>query len=128
ASLGILLIFLGKPTIEQLSLAKSFSEEPVQIENLNENQSGEIPTKIIIENLKIDIPIKEAKIVKGYWEVFPNVAGWGEGSGRPGQTGNQVVFAHAREKLFLPLKKAKAGDIVKIETSSNSYFYEIKEI
>lgn len=127
-SLGILLIFFGKPTLKQLSLVSSFRDEPVVIENLNGDQSGEIPVKITIENVNIDIAVKEAKIVDGYWEVFPNVAGWGEGSGKPGRPGNQVVFAHARKGLFLPLRDVKIGSIVKIETTRDSYSYEVKEI
>ncbi len=110
----------------------SFSQEPVRVDKslLLEkiNKSKNPPIRIIIPSLDIDLPIKEAKVVKGYWEVFEDVAGFGLGSAYPEEVGNQVIFAHARKGLFLPLKNVKAGQMVYVLTREKWYSYKINEI
>ncbi|OGG12781.1 hypothetical protein A3D77_07020 [Candidatus Gottesmanbacteria bacterium RIFCSPHIGHO2_02_FULL_39_11] len=88
----------------------------------------DIPTKIIIPSVGIDVGVKKAKIINGYWEVFEDTAGWGEGSAAPDEAGNVVMFAHAREGLFLPLRNVKSGQKVYILTGNIFYTYEIKEV
>ena len=61
-------------------------------------------------------------------EVFPDVAGFGLGSAYPDETGNQVIFAHARKGLFLPLKNVKVGQIVYVMTKEKWFSYKIEEI
>jgi LPXTG-site transpeptidase (sortase) family protein len=86
------------------------------------------PDRLIIPILSVDIPVKTAKIVNGYWEVFDNSAGWGEGSAYPEETGNQVIFAHARDGLFLPLKNIKQGERIYVFAKTKWYGYVVKEI
>lgn len=106
--LGAILVF-GRPEISLPS--QSFATEPVIIQGFQASgqESENIPTNIVIPALSIDLEVKKSKIIGGFWEVFPDTAGWGEGSGLPGENGNQVIFAHAREGLFLPLKKVSLG-------------------
>src|SRR3990172_1164395 len=115
--LGIALLVLGAILIsERFHFASkisstSFADEPVEIvgfENV-EVDDAKLPKRIVIPELSIDLSIKKAQIKGGYWEVFPDAAGWGEGSGLPNEAGNQVIFAHAREGLFLPLREVKQG-------------------
>jgi len=113
----------------------SFVSEPVKIDkNLtnysqNEFELKEPPERIIIPKLEIDLTVKEAKVVKGYWEVFPDKAGFGLGSAYPSdESGNQVIFAHAREGLFLPLRGAKIGQKIFVLTSDKWYSYTISDI
>lgn len=118
----------------QDSLVSSFDSEPVKIDPnlLRVDTSKKIvktpPTRLIIPDLGIDVVVKEAKIVKGYWEVFPDSAGFGLGSAYPQDTGNQVIFAHARPGLFLPLKEVKIGQKVYVFTKDSWYTYTIKNI
>jgi len=114
--LGIALVILGAILIlgrNQIAtnLGTSFADEPVEVSGFSSVEVAEekIPKRIIIPELTVDLPVKKSRIVGGYWEVFSDSAGWGEGSGLPGETGNQVIFAHAREGLFLPLKEVKNG-------------------
>jgi LPXTG-site transpeptidase (sortase) family protein len=151
---GLVLIVLGiiisripknfKTQIEatpQGDIVISFSQEPVKIDNLLLNNSREVsnirgkkeevkapPFKVIVPSLGIDINVKEANVVKGFWEVFPEDAGWGKGSAYPEDKGNTVIFAHAREGMFLPLKKAKIGLSVYVITKDKWYQYVINEI
>lgn len=107
--LGSILVF-GRP--EKVELTNyTFEKEPIRVAGFSneEVKSGNIPARIILPNLSIDLKVKPARVVNGFWEVFPDMAGWGEGSGIPDKPGNQVIFAHAREGLFLPLKEVKRG-------------------
>ncbi len=110
------------------------SREPINIDKslLKERKKIEKdkfpPVKISIPSLSIDIPVKEAKVVNGYWELFEDAAGWGVGSAYPGEVGNQVIFAHAREGLFLPLKKAKPDQKIIVFTKDKWFEYKISEI
>jgi len=109
--LGAALIF-GKPS-KLVSLSDyTFAQEPVEVvgfEAVNVSPEDE-PKRIIIPELSIDLPVDEARVINGFWEVFEDKAGWGKGSGLPGEDGNQVIFAHARPGLFFAFKEDKKGD------------------
>ena len=134
--LGIALVVLGAILISGRSqiasniASSSFADEPVEIAGF-ENfaaDDAKLPKRIIIPELSIDLSVKKAKVIGGYWEVFPDSAGWGEGSGLPDEAGNQVIFAHARKGLFLPLRKIEKGFSIYVLTSEGWYDYEVIEI
>jgi sortase A len=126
--LGMILVFGNR--FEGDNKSYTFASEPVFIEGFDVNVSQEVsvPTRIIIPSLSIDLPVAKSKIVNGYWEVYDNFAGWGEGSGIPGMPGNQVIFAHAREGLFLPLKEIEINHIIYVLTDNRWYLYKVNEI
>lgn len=129
--LGFILVFGQTPSPgQQNQQSSTFASEPVEIKGFSQEEHSKesLPSRIIIPDLSIDLEVKEAKIVDGYWEVFENSAGWGEGSGLPGKNGNQVVFAHAREGLFLPLQNIKTGMSIYILTDGSWYQYQVAEI
>ncbi len=130
--LGICLIvtpFLLKRFIDLHALSADFQTEPVKI-NLSSfsNSDGEPPTRINIPVLDIDLPIRLSPIKNGFWVVWEDAAGFGEGSAPPGQIGNTVIFAHARKGLFLPLKNAREGMRITLTTNSQTFTYQISEI
>ncbi|KKR31705.1 MAG: Sortase family protein [Candidatus Gottesmanbacteria bacterium GW2011_GWC2_39_8] len=109
----------------------SFAHERVKVDKaltLVKEGARDLPVRILIPDLDIDLTVKEAKVVDGFWEVFPTGAAWGSGSGIPGEAGNQVIFAHAREGMFLPLKQAKVNQSIYIFTKDKWYSYKIREI
>lgn len=109
----------------------SFSQEPVTVDkNLlsEKTKQKNPPVRILIGSLSIDISVKEAKVVKGYWEVFPDSAGFGVGSAYPEEKGNMVIFAHARDKLFLNLRKIKVGDEITVFTTDKWYKYKVDNL
>lgn len=127
--LGIALIF-GKPSnLVDLS-GYTFAQEPVEIVGFEVVQVSpeDEPKRIIIPELSIDLPIKRARVVNGFWEVFEDSAGWGEGSGVPGEQGNQVIFAHARPGYFLPLKGVGEGMKIYVLTDDVWFEYRVSEI
>lgn len=140
---GILLVFssfmlknqtVKKDEAQSKDNTVNISNNPITIDKAflsqvsKKEKEKEPPVKITIPVLSIDLPVKKAKIVNGYWELFDDAAGWGEGSAYPDEAGNQVVFAHAREGLFLPLKKIKKGQKIVIYTKDKWYEYNVEEI
>lgn len=86
------------------------------------------PQRIIIPQLSIDLPVHEANIVNGYWETSETTASHGLGSAYPGQNGNIVIFAHARDGLFAPLKNITPGTTVYVLTNDRWHEYRITTI
>ncbi len=131
--LGAILVFGKTQTTDEVVLPSyTFADEPIEVKGFGESGDvegeGVIAERITIPDVSIDIPVSRSRIVNGYWEVFEDRAGWGEGSGYPGEPGNQVIFAHVREGLFLPLKEVEVGMQVYILTENEWYDYEIHEI
>lgn len=132
-SAGFVLLF-GKPekaekTFET-AVKYSTAQEPIKAEGFDgeTEKTSAIPKKIIIPSLSLSVNIKKAGIIEGYWEVYESSASWGEGSGLPGYAGNQVIFAHAREGLFLPLKDIKEKEVIYVLTESNWFEYSVEKI
>jgi len=125
---GLLFVILG--VAKEAERAYTFKNEPVEIQGFSEvvGDEKEIPTKITISEIYVELPVRKAEIIDGYWEVFENSAGWGSGSGVPGEVGNQVIFAHARDGLFLPLLYVEKGMEITVSTETETYVYEIMEI
>ena len=123
-------ILSGKTQEKIVPGITSFSDEPVKIEPglLRGKEKGETPLRVIIPSLKIDVPVREAKIVKGYWELFEDAAGFGLGSAYPGEVGNTVIFAHTRPGLFQPLKDVKNGTVIYVFTSEKWFGYQVTKI
>jgi len=134
-TLGIALIALGIIFVvgsfgTRRPQSDSFASEPVKVEGFSaqEAPSEKLPTRVVIPSLSIDLEVKPARNINGYWEVFLDSAAWGEGSGLPGEAGNQVIYAHARKGLFLPLRQVEIGSRVYVLNKQDWYGYEVKEI
>lgn len=134
-SLGIALVLLGgllllgRVNVNPVE-SSTFESEPVEVKDFNSEDipDEKLSRRIIIPSLSIDLKVEKSEIINGYWEVFEDKAGWGTGSGVSGIDGNQVIFAHARDGLFLPLKDVKEGMVIYILTDEGWYSYEVKEI
>lgn len=140
--LGIFLLIAGfsiRPRIPSGSALprapaeSTFASEPVWVDpsllsGSAPQESRLPPVRIVIPGIGIDIGVETARIIGGYWEVFEDKAGFGTGSAYPQDTGNQVIFAHARDGLFLPLKSVKTGQRIYVMTKEQWYSYEVKEI
>jgi sortase (surface protein transpeptidase) len=76
----------------------------VDAQLLSKKESTQAPDRIIIPKYKIDLKVVEAKVVNGFWELSETTASHGVGSANPGENGNIVIFAHARDELFGPIR------------------------
>ena len=121
--ISLTLVVLTAFVLKTPSSAQLPPEEVTIVENIEV-----IPSHIVIEDLSIDLPVKKALIVDGYWEVFEDSAAWGDQSGYLGQKGNQVISAHAREGMFYNLKNAKNGMVVTVSAGENNFNYKIVSV
>lgn len=118
-------------TSRQITTITSKSDfGPIRIDTqlLGSRHPKPAPLRILIPSVTIDLPIAEAKVSNGYWEVFETTAGHGIGSANPGEPGNTVIFAHARQGLFLPLKDVKKDAQLYILTDTRWHRYRVAEI
>lgn len=88
----------------------------------------EVPVRIIIPRLNIDLPVVEAKVIDGYWELSEDSASFGLGSAFLGDAGNSVIFAHARDNFFGPLKRIVQKDKIYVLSKKHYFNYEVTEI
>lgn len=95
---------------------------------LGTRQAPHKTLRIIAPSVKIDLPVTEAKVVNGYWETSETTASHGMGSGNPGEEGNTVIFAHARQGLFAPLREIKPGATVYVLTDVRWHRYQVSGV
>lgn len=133
--IGILFLLLGIlllcfPYLTRFFTQVSVDEIPIRADaNFNSTPTVEkVPIQIIIPSLQIDLPISPSRLIKGYWEVSEHTASYGLGSAPPGNVGNTVIFAHAREGLFLPLKNITFGKDIYVLSPDKWYQYRVDEI
>ncbi len=88
----------------------------------------EIPSRIVIPTLDIDLPVTPSRVIDGYWELSETTASYGLGSSHPGENGNVVIFAHARKGLFLPLRNIQKEADVYVLTRAHWYVYKVADI
>lgn len=124
--IGLFFIFFGLWLLfapqEKTSVSKAYKNSVVW-----ESAIGQQLQRVILPKQKIDLPIVEAGVIDGYWELSESTASHGMGTANPGEAGNIVVFAHAREGMFLALKDVVIGDIVYLLTDKRWYSYQVKE-
>lgn len=129
--LGLVFLLLAAVLLlaPQYVRPQSAAAEPIKIDQrlLSETVSGYPPVRIIIPKLQIDVPVVEARVVNGYWELSEVAASHGQGSAYPGQTGNTVIFAHAREGLFLPLRDISQDELVYVLGQDAWHRYKVTE-
>src|SRR3990172_6081119 len=130
--LGIGFVILGfvflftVPTIPQRAAT---AQEPIKAgKEFETNKKESEVVRIVMPNRNIDLEVNHAKIKQGYWETSEDSASHGEGTANPGEKGNVVIFAHAREGFFYNLKDAKKDDVVYVMTQDKWYRYKISEI
>ena len=86
----------------------------------------DIPKRIIVKSVNIDLPVIESPFEGGSWIASEHFASYAQGtSPLNSDNGNTLIFAHARSKLFKPLLKAKVGDLVSVYSDSQIYYYKI---
>lgn len=129
--LGIIFVALGLLFLYKIPVIKSNppkSEPIVASPEFKRVSSDSNVVRILIPGKNIDLVVRHAKIIKGYWETSENTASHGQGSSNPGERGNVVVFAHARAGLFYNLKDVKRDDAIYIFTKNRWYRYKVNEI
>lgn len=102
--------------------------DPFVLKLFNPLNFSSSPQRISIPRLGIDLPVQESKIKDGYWTISETSANHGLGTAGPGESGKDVIFAHARESLFANLKNARLNDLVTVEANNKQYTYQVTTI
>jgi len=119
--------------ISHLIASISAQREPIKIDpefsyQEKEEIKKEPPVKIIIPSVSIDAKVIEAPIVDGYWQTATDSASFGLGSSYPQESGNTVIFAHARPGLFENLRLVKKETPVYLMTEKGWFVYKVLEV
>jgi LPXTG-site transpeptidase (sortase) family protein len=95
------------------------------------NEDSEIvpfkPERIVIESLKIDLPVISVPLINGTWQVHAKVANFAEGTSLiNGEEGNVGIFAHNRKDAFAEIKNLKQGDEIILSAGERKAVYEVE--
>lgn len=121
--LGLLLIAVGEFTLYYERRVLSFTSNPYSSPQSHSNAEF-LPKKIMISDLKIDLPIEEGKIADGVWEISTKNATHLDTSSLPGESGNIVIYGHNKRVIFGSLVGARKGmkiDIIMANGNIRSY-------
>lgn len=119
-SLGILLsIYGGYEIWLQVNPQKlSFANYPYAVDA--QSNFKELPKRISIQSVGIDLPIQPSRITNGIWQTTTTGASYIQSSPIPGEVGNSIMYGHNWANLFGPLVKTKPGDKIVIEYMNGS--------
>jgi len=129
-TVGIILIAIGAFLLvryQSLSLPLSKSDK-------NSAASESIgglswPQWISIPNSKINAQIAAGGYKEGKWVLDDNFALYLPTSGKLGEGGNTILYAHTRERLFGNLKKTSVGDLIILgDANGKMYNYSVYSI
>lgn len=115
--LGMLLTVLGSyffpPTIEESKKKVSLHSKPN-------------PVRLVIEGVKIDLPVTEGSIVDGVWQTTKSGVSHLNISANPGENGNIVIYGHNLRAIFGSLPYVSMGAIVKVTAEDGKeYLYKV---
>lgn len=73
------------------------------------------------------MPITEASISQGVWQVSETGASHLSSSESPGKKGNIIIYAHNLTRLFGPIVNVKKGDLIMVRTKKALYTYVVEK-
>lgn len=113
----------GYQEFQQKSL--SFSAAPKFIEKVEE---GDLPNRIIIPKVSIDLPVFPGKVVDDKWEIAKEGVSYLLGTGIPGRKGNTVIYGHNKRNQFGPIRWLGKGNEIKVTNKKGKEFiYKVTE-
>ena len=72
------------------------------------------PVRLVIKNLKLDLPIFPAKINGQEWETTTKGISWLKFTPVPGEKGNSIIYGHNWENLLGKLERIRPGAKIEI--------------
>jgi len=105
-----------------------FGTVEVSQETLLQEKESAHPKRILIPKIGLEQPIEDGKIIDGQWNISESGVSFMVGSCTPGNSCNIVIYGHAKEAIFGPLKKIKVGDLITILTETKWYSYKVIEV
>ena len=121
-SFGLFIFFVGASRFYQIRIL-SFTK-PIAVAQTS--QVGELPTRITIPSIGIDLPIDLGEIRDGVWQISYSNPTFLNSSARPGTGGNVVIYGHNKKVIFGNLPYLSLGQKIFIKTAGGKiYTYEV---
>lgn len=129
---GLILIFIGITSFLVAVFLKEYQGNPLSFsqapEPVNIVEEGDLPEKILISKVGIDLPVLPTEVIDGSWEVSDEGASYLLGSGIPGREGNVIIYSHNKNHLFGPIRWLGEDDEIRlINKKGDEFIYRIKE-
>lgn len=109
---GLLLLFFGGFNYYRLRIL-SFTSTPTESTLA---QKGELPERITIPSIGIDLPVEVGEIKDGVWQISGDSATFLSTSVRPGGAGNIVIYGHNKKVIFGNLPYLSLGQKIYVKT------------
>jgi LPXTG-site transpeptidase (sortase) family protein len=116
--LGLLIFFVGAFRYYQIRIL-SFTKPVASAKTV---MVGELPTKIMIPSIGVDLPIDLGEIKNGVWQISYNNPTFLNTSARPGTGGNIVIYGHNKKIIFGNLPYLGIGQKIFIKTVSGKIY------
>ncbi len=123
---GIILIAGGIfSLVRYQTLSLPLSKSSGNFSEVLASTTPSLPKFVSIPKSKIYVQVAVGGYKYGKWIIDDNYALYLPNSGKLGEGGNTILYAHSRESLFGNLKKASIGDLV-ILGDANGKLYSYK--
>lgn len=119
-TIGILCYILGIYNIWLINTPNRLSFNSYSYAQEPQNRSKQVPTRIEITSIGINLPIIRSQIVDEQWQTTDVGVSYLGSSPVPGEIGNSVIYGHNWVSLFGNLPSILPGDEVKIEYEDKS--------
>jgi LPXTG-site transpeptidase (sortase) family protein len=121
----ILLLIYSGWRFHQLRILSFWGKDNL-VGAVSQERKGSIPVYIKSYPVGIDIKIKEAEIVKGIWQVFPDSVSHLYSSGRIGEGKNIVIYGHNKDDVFGPIRYMKEGSEIELrDEKGDKFIYKV---
>lgn len=118
---GLVLVLFSLFLIMPKQASLSFDQE----ETLEKEIQTKNPTEIFIEKLNLRLPVNEASVKDGAWEINTAGASHLDVSADPGVLGNIIIYDHNTLAHFGKITRLKDTDIIEI-TAEDGKLYRYK--
>ena len=124
-----LIFFLAAISLKEYQTSKknplSFSQAPQLVAVVEE---GDLPARIIIPQVKIDLQVFPAQVVEDQWQVSEEGVSYLLGSGIPGREDRVIIYGHNKNHLFGPIKWLSEGEEIKlVNRKGEEFVYQVVE-
>lgn len=97
-------------------------QEP-DLSNLSfEIEENNLPERIIIPRLKINLAVSWAKVLENNWSISTKGVSYLIDSGIPGKIGNAVIYGHNKRAIFGPIRWLRKDDKITIINKKGEEF------
>ncbi len=84
-------------------------------------ESKAVPTRLIIGDVKVDLPVYAASVVNNQWQTTTKGVSYLRSSPVPGEKGNSIIYGHNWLNLLGPLTAVRPGEKIEVDFSDNSH-------